>query len=376
MYTRRNFLFSFGLLGASIGLGAAWWSREGRDSLERLYVSAAEQKKRGFGLGWTSETGEEDQHVLSGFRGHAVVQHPVRPENVLMIGRRPAAESIEASLTNGRVVRRFHAGNQRHFYGHACFSRDGKHLYTTENDLRTGDGLVVVRDALDYRVLNEMPSYGIGPHQIESMPDGRTLVVANGGIKTHPSFGRKKLNLDSMQSSLTFIDRLTGELLERQRVEEAKASIRHLSVSDSGRVAVAMQVQRQAMIHGGPVALAATCRQGEALRLLREPAEMTAALKDYLGSVAICEAAGTVAATSPRGNVAIFWRLEDGAFGGYHRLFDVCGVTVTHDQRYFALSNSQGHIHHIDARTFTEDKSQRLHLAGVRWDNHLTIARL
>ena len=47
--------------------------------------------------------------------------------------------------------------------------------------------MIGVRDAQDgYRQIGELPSDGIGPHEATLMPDGKTLVVANGGIRTHP----------------------------------------------------------------------------------------------------------------------------------------------------------------------------------------------
>ena len=39
------------------------------------------------------------------------------------------------------------------------------------------------------------------------MPDGETFVVANGGIETHPDYGRAELNLETMDPSVAFVDR-------------------------------------------------------------------------------------------------------------------------------------------------------------------------
>ena len=61
-----------------------------------------------------------------------------------------------------------------------------------------------MRDATDdYRQVGELPAHGVGPHEVVLMPDGKTLAVANGGIRTHPDRDRVPLNLDSMQPSLT-----------------------------------------------------------------------------------------------------------------------------------------------------------------------------
>jgi hypothetical protein len=51
-----------------------------------------------------------------------------------------------------------------------------------------------VRDATDgYRQIGELASFGVGPHELVLMPDGATLAVANGGIRTHPGRDRAKL---------------------------------------------------------------------------------------------------------------------------------------------------------------------------------------
>ena len=41
--------------------------------------------------------------------------------------------------------------------------------------------------------IGELASFGVGPHEVVLMPDGATLVVANGGIRTHPDRDRAKL---------------------------------------------------------------------------------------------------------------------------------------------------------------------------------------
>ncbi len=114
----------------------------------------------------------------------------------------------------------------RHFYGHGVFSRDGRLLYATEHDNETRAGLIGVYNATGgYKRIGEMPTYGIGPHEVILLSDGKTLAVANGGIETHIETGREKLNLSSMQPSLAFIDSTNGRLISqhKQSAELAQA---------------------------------------------------------------------------------------------------------------------------------------------------------
>ena len=79
---------------------------------------------------------------------------------------------------------------------------------------------------------------GIGPHEVLLLPDGKTLCVANGGILTHPDYGKLELNLDTMRPSLAYLDAASGKLLERVELDPAlhRLSIRHLAVAADGAV--------------------------------------------------------------------------------------------------------------------------------------------
>ena len=69
------------------------------------------------------------------------------------------------------------------------------------------------------------------------MPDGRTLAIANGGIETHPEYGREMLNIPTMDPSLAFVD-LDGHLLAQYRLPARyhQLSIRHMAVGADGRI--------------------------------------------------------------------------------------------------------------------------------------------
>ena len=225
--------------------------------------------------------------------------------------------------------------------------------------------------------MDEFDSGGTGPHQIQLMPDGHTLAVANGGILTHPQSGRKKLNLATMASNLTYVDVNTGNIILQLHVPESKASIRHIAVADDGLVAIAMQVQRQACDHNRTVALGALHHPNtEYLQLLEQPDTLIAQMQDYAGSVALHPSRNIAGLTSPRGNLAAFWSTENGQLMGYHSLHDVCGIAVSQDQQHFVLSNSTGQMRFLHADTLQEDRAQRIVLPDTQWDNHLLITQI
>src|SRR5690606_30895384 len=108
--------------------------------------------------------------------------------------RRPGTFALVIDVVHGRILYRIASAESRHFYGHGAFSSDGRLLYATENDFAGERGVIGIYDAADgYRRAGEIPSYGIGPHELRLLADGTTLAVANGGILTRPDLPRVKL---------------------------------------------------------------------------------------------------------------------------------------------------------------------------------------
>jgi hypothetical protein len=106
--------------------------------------------------------------------------------------------------------------------------------------------MIGIRDAEDgYRQIGEFASQGEGPHELVLMPDGGTVAVANGGIRTHPDNDRAILNLDTMQPSLAYLDLASGGLRDAFGLAPRlhQLSIRHLAVNRDGEVALAMQYE-------------------------------------------------------------------------------------------------------------------------------------
>lgn len=371
-----------GMVGAGAFVALPGWALAGDSPSEaaasgqhELWVSAQGKTPQGYAMSWVSPELENlqqqiAQSALSGFRGHGAAQHPKRPDHAVMFSRSPGTQGVEVNLATGEKTRSFASAAGHHMHGHGCFSADGAVLYTTESDYRTGQGKLMVRDGSDYRIFDQFDTQGVGPHDVHLMPDGKQLVVANGGLRTHPDSGREVLNLDSMKSSLVYLGARSGELLEQQTIAESKASIRHLGVAEDGTVALATQVQRSAMQDDHLVALAGIHKQGQPIQMLDHPDAVIHHFNDYMGSVAIHNQSRLVGFSSPRGDLVGFWHLDTGELAGYHAFHDVCGLMVSHDQRHFVLSNSRGDIRLIRTSDLKEDRALRMHFPEMSWDNH------
>lgn len=350
---------------------------------EEFLFSAQGRDSNHYSLGWVDNIKAPSKamshNASSQFRGHGVNQNPALPEQVIMMSRRPGLQGVVFNVKKMAIVNTFDCKAEHHFQGHSCFSSDGKFLYSTESSISTGAGKISVRETTTFKQVAEFESYGIGPHQIELMPDRETLVIANGGLLTHPDSGREILNLSTMDSSLVYVNRHTGNLISQHRLTQeifdddfdmSKASIRHLDVAADGIVVMGLQVQRKAMPSDELVPLAVIHKNNQ-LQLLTAPNNLTRQLNDYMGSVKINNKTRTVGYTSPRGNLAVFWNLDDLSLQAFHNFHDVCGLSLSADNKYFILSNSTGKIRFIDCKLLTEDKTQRLYFAHQSWDNHM-----
>lgn len=288
----------------------------------------------------------------------------------VIFSRRPGTAALAFQCNDVPRSQAFGTPDDRHFFGHGVFSPDGTLLYATENDYRGERGVIGVYDASNgFRRLGEMSSHGVGPHDILMMADGETLAVANGGILTHPDYGRAKLNLHDMKPSLVLMNRRDGQVRSHHGLaaEYSKLSIRHLAVDRFGGVCFGAQFQ------GGDrdVPPLVGHLDGSDLILLRAPTLVQARMRGYVGSVAVSADGSTLAATSPRGSLVAFWSTRLGQYLGAVSLEDVCGVAPLGVAGGFVLSSGPGKLCRAgragingDCRTF-----------DWSWDNHLSPVR-
>lgn len=307
--------------------------------------------------------------LTSDFRLHDVLHHPMRFE-LCAPARRPGPDFWV--LNEAGEAQRLSPGEGRHCFGHGAYSPDGKILYLPENDYDGERGVIGVYDVDDgYRKQAEYPSQGIGPHEIQLTADGKHLVVANGGILTHPETGRAKLNLDSMAPNLALIEAASGRALEGASLPDNwhQLSIRHIDVSSAGTVAFGLQDQVRT---GEPRPMVGLWRPGSAPVMLAEPEGSWHVLKSYVGSVAFDTSARYLAATSPKSGRALFWTAKDGSLAGNIRLSDVCGIAATPQPSRFLLTTGDGTLAMV---SLLGDRAEIIKQgqSNLRFDNHCSL---
>jgi len=369
---RRIFLRALAgsLLLPVAGRALAASSSERADVEARYFGARAGDMERYFLSAFDSDGQLAYDRPLPG-RGHGIAVRPEAAQAVL-VARRPGRFLVVFDTGTGALLHELTSRPERHFSGHGLFSPDGCWLFTSEIDYEGGRGVIGVRDATaGYRQADEFGMCGVEPHDLQLCRGGKALVIANGGILTHPDAGRAKLNLDTMESSLVYLDVASGRFLSEHRLPEAMhlLSLRHLAVPTPDRVYVAMQYQ------GSPEErppLVAMHQEGEeAIRLLETPPEILARMRNYCGSVCADGSGRWIAVSSPQGNIVTFWSAGNVEYLGHVRVPDGCGIAAGTHAGEFLLSSGGGGLYRYDVPAATLITLAATTARDARWDNHL-----
>ncbi len=344
------------------------------DYSEAQYLSARRRHDR-FEAVLLDAQGRDLKVVALPDRGHSFAVDHAR-QRAVVFGRQPGFFALAFDFDSDAPPQPLALPHDRHFFGHGCFSTDGRHLFATENDFDGERGVIGIYDTTpggNWRRLGEFDSGGIGPHEVVLMPDGNTLCVANGGILTHPDYGKRELNLDTMQPSLAYLDARDGRLLERHKLPAQlhRLSIRHLALAADGHIWFGCQYMGD--LADQPPLVGRHKRsegqdRGAALELLQAPSEIQHALRGYIGSVGADDGGAIIATSSPVGGLTGYWRASDGHFLGSTARPDGCGIAAAGDGR-FLLSDGFGAI----AATGPDRGLAMLRDNDntTAWDNHL-----
>lgn len=341
----------------------------GIDDDEPLFVAARREADGSHCVAVVGLDGLDRLVIPLPARGHDVSVCPATGR-CLAFARRPGTFAVVFDPVGASPPVFFVAAAGRHFYGHGAFSPDGRLAYATENDYAARRGVIGVYDvsAETPRRIGEFDSGGIGPHDILPMPDGRSLVVANGGIATHPHSGREKLNLDDMRPNIALIDATTGARLGTVEGEPglSRLSLRHMAVGADARVWIGGQYQGEA--DGHPPLMASLDPAEGRLRMHHIPDELRPGLENYIGSVTLNREASVVAASCPRGGRVLYFSADDGSFLASQRRDDACGLAPL-DARSFLISDGGGAL----LESAAPDRAPLLAAsrAGLAFDNHL-----
>ncbi|WP_296106865.1 DUF1513 domain-containing protein [uncultured Agrobacterium sp.] len=295
---------------------------------DAVFASAFRSRDGAYGVATLSEAGEIIDRVALPARAHGMASSPATGVTVAF-ARRPGTFFVAFDPQGHKAPVAISTPEGRHFYGHGQFSPDGTILYASENDFDGNRGVIGLYDVRNgFRRLGEYDAHGIGTHDMTVSADGTMIVITNGGIETHPDFGRTKLNIDRMEPSLVLLDATTGDLIQKHSVPERlrQLSTRHVDLGNDGRIWFACQYE-------GPrnnlPPLAGYFSKGDDVRFIALPDETTSRLANYVGAIAVNRKAGVVGLTSPNGNAFVTLDERSGAVLSETTVREAAGVAAS-----------------------------------------------
>jgi uncharacterized protein len=360
--TRRQFVAS-----AALGLscaGAAFLLRD--EPRHGVLLSAFEDARGDQYVGGLSL---DTSHVFGArvpVRAHGCAVHPQDKERAVFFARRPGTQAFELDRGTMRVREAFVAPAGRRLAGHGLFSPRGDLLYTPEHDYENVRGVLAVRDARTYAIVGEFDTGGIDPHEVVWSADGEQLIVANGGVLTHPKTYRRKLNIPTMDPSLSVIDAASGVIRDQQRLEDHLLSIRHLAVTTNGAVVAGLQYEGEKSQAPGVIAV---YEPGPGLQLLASPNEAKRLLAGYVASIAVSDEQNRIVAACPYGRGLACFSLRERTFLGVADAREAYGVARLGDGSLW-VSQRDGGVFELAPSSLHADFLRLEAARALRWDDH------
>ncbi|MBB6523587.1 DUF1513 domain-containing protein [Pseudoteredinibacter isoporae] len=374
---RREFLL--GSVGLSVAAIVGCASKPGNDSLLLSGFQHQGDKGRRYGVAGMDLQGKLRFSLSLPQRLHQVMVLPSVPSSdamkgrreCLAIARRPGTELYHIDVDSGELLNNIQSPDNRHVFGHACIIGEGDHVLVPQNHLdEKASSLAVYDRKAGWTLIDEIALPNVGPHQVECLSDGKTLAVAMGGIHTRPESGRQKLNIDTMQSSLLYLDSHSGKVLGEYRPEDPKLSLRHMAVTADDQVIIGAQFQGDANY---VLPLAYKHRGENELQALTAGNDVWQMHRQYVGSVSVDDMARQAYLSSPRAGIVSRWDLQSGTFIEHLTIRDACGLAYAKEQQGFYISNGAGQM--VNSAIDTSQIKAFAYQQGIIWDNHLSFIR-
>lgn len=362
-FDRRNLLLG---TVAAISANAPTTSLWAGHSDIPAFAAAARRAGGAFALVLLSASGKLLREIPLSARGHDIAFHR-GTQRAVAFARRPGTFAVAFEIGRPTPPHIFTAQANRHFFGHGIFSHDGRLLYVTENDIPEARGVIGIYDvARNFSKIGEFSSYGLGPHEIILLQDGRTLAIANGGLDTMPDAGRENLNRDAMDASLTFVDAQSGALVARHTLPSnlKQLSLRHIAADHQGRVWFGGQWEGDPGAAPGLIGCAGRDTRPE---IIDAPIDDSDYLKGYIGSVAMSTDGRIFAASAPKAGRIVYLDTQTKLIISESILKDVCGL-AGETPSTFAASSGFGDLRHETSAAHVISQTQ---LADIAFDNHL-----
>jgi uncharacterized protein len=259
------------------------------------------------------------QNIQTTFFPHGFAVDPTNKSRLIAF-EKIGFGACEVNLKVLSVERKLAPRNDRLFYGHGVFSKDGALLFSTETVLSSDQGVISVRDGKTLAYLGDFPSFGSHPHDCSLSADGKVLMVTNGGDERG---GSRKPNL-------SYIDIASKRLLEQFPIVDDAFNAGHVEADGAGAVVV-ISAPRRGLGPEQPGAIHLKTKDG-VLKRAGVKTELAERITGEALSCVIIPERDLFVVTHPTPGLLTFWRLSSLEAVKTLAFARVRGVALTNDR--------------------------------------------
>ena len=263
----------------------------------------------------------ETELVEMNYLPHGIIIDPNDKKRLLTFEKNGANAAV-IDLNSHTESAGIPIGDNKIFSGHSVFNKSGDILYCTEIDLNNRKGRITVRDGSNFKLIDEISSFGKNPHQCQLINDDQTLVVSNAGN-----------NDDDSQASITYIDVQNKNLIERITLSDTTIDAGHFSITKDGDLIVS-SAPKEADKTGG----VSIRNDQQAITTMTQPEFIVSKLTGEALSICIDEQHNIAAVTHPYANMISFWSIDKKELIKAMSVPEPRGITLSLDENHFIVS--------------------------------------
>ena len=128
--------------------------------------------------------------------------------------------------------------------GHAAYLDGGRTVIISERSpkqqarggLEHLYGRLTIRDPQTLQIRESYSTYGVDPHDIRLIENGKYIVAANYGSIISPETGEHTVPRTVVEASITVIEVSSGRLVDKKRTSRGRTELRHLAAGSLDRI--------------------------------------------------------------------------------------------------------------------------------------------
>lgn len=375
MRSRRDFLIQAGQLGLVTFLGTGCQSLARRlehSTQEMLLLATRPGSKKGQRLSSMVRFHSQQrtfQEISIPFMNnpHSILKTKMGRDFLVVIPNGEAHAHL-VDQGSGELVRRFQSKNPYGFYGHGALSKDENYLFLSEPGHKD-QGRIAIFDFKTGQYIDDLPGYGIHPHEIHLIDSEKVFVMANNGYK------KDEVLRDRSYSSLSYVDAHSGRLLDKVFLKERNLHITHLAIAENGDVAMGMDMSTHPSKQKIPAqSVVAFRKAGQGIEVLKTPKNVLPNLGRHVLSVAYDAKTGVIGATNQYdGGPMTLWSSIEKRYLKTLPIKGSSGINFLQDKGVFLVSSHYDGVYEVSPRSLSVVGRTPSPYPKLYIDNHSTL---